>query len=306
MGFRKMPGLVIALLGGLVAGSSVAYADDPDKPKTKEEEALVKNGEAFVAAFDKGDAKALAAFWTEDGDYVDQAGHHHKGRKAIQELYEKLFKEHKGLKLGITVTSLRVVKPDLAIEDGVTEVIPPGGGLPSGARYTVVHVKHDGKWLIESVREGESVAPSNYVHLQTLEWLIGEWVDEVEKGELARATYTWAENQNFIVSSFATTLKEVPIGGGTQWIAWDAAEKHIRSFSFDSSGGISEGTWHRDGNKYTIKTTTTTRTGKKVSATNIVTKVDNDHLTWQSTKRSVDGKDIPDTEVVKMKRVIQK
>jgi uncharacterized protein (TIGR02246 family) len=281
----------------------VSAADPKDNAA---EEALKKRGEAFVAAFDKGDAEEVAKFWTKDGDYVDQGGHHHKGRKAIQEVFQKLFSEHKGLKMGIHVTSLRVVKPDLAIEDGVTEVTPGDGAPATAARYTIVHVKHDGQWMLESVREGEAVAPSNYVYLAPLAWLIGEWVDEVEKGEVARATYTWAENQNFIVSSFATTLKEVPIGGGTQWIAWDAAAKNLRSWAFDSTGGFSEGTWTRDGNKYTIKTVTTTPSGKKVSATNIVTKVDNDHLTWQSVKRSVDGKDIPDTEVVKMKRVVQK
>jgi hypothetical protein len=30
--------------------------------------------------------------------------------------------------------------------------------------------------------------------------------------------------------------------------------------------------------------------------------VDGDQLTWQSTKRSLDGKDLPDSAVVKMKR----
>jgi uncharacterized protein (TIGR02246 family) len=285
-------------------GARPAAAEEP-KDNAKEEAALKKRAQEFVAAFDKGDAKAVASFWTENGDYADQAGHQYKGRKAIQELYQKLFTEHKALKLRIHPTAVRVVNPDLAIEDGVTEVIP-GDGPPSRARYTVVHVKHDGQWYLESVREGEAVAPSNVVHLAPLDWLVGEWVDEAEKGELARASYSWAENQNFIVGTFATTLKEVPVAGGTQWIAWDAAAKQIRSWAFDSNGGFSEGAWSKDGNKYTIKSVTTTPTGKKVAATNVVTMVDNDHLTWQSVKRSVDGKEIPDTEVVKMKRVVQK
>jgi uncharacterized protein (TIGR02246 family) len=286
-------------------GARPAPAEEP-KDNDKEVAALQKRGEAFVAAFDKGDAKAVAAFWTEDGDYIDQAGHLYKGRKAIQEVFQRLFAEHKGLRMGINVTSLRVVKPDLAIEDGVTHVTPADGGPPSTARYTIVHVKRDGQWMLESVREGEPVAPSNSGHLAPLAWLIGEWVDEAEKGEVARATYSWAENQNFIVGSLVTALKEVPVGGATQWIGWDGAAKDIRSWAFDSNGGFSEGTWSKDGTKYTIKTVHTTPTGKKVSATNIVTRVDNDHLTWQSVKRSVDGKEIPDTEVVKMKRVVPK
>ena len=62
----------------------------------KEEAALQKNAEAFIEAFNKGDAKALAAFLTDDGDMVDQDGHQFKGRKAIEEDYEKLFADAEG------------------------------------------------------------------------------------------------------------------------------------------------------------------------------------------------------------------
>ena len=51
-----------------------------------------------------------------------------------------------------------------------------------------------------------------------------------------------------------------------------------------------------------VKSTATMRDGKKLAATNIITRVDADHFTWQSTKRSADGKALPDTDVVKMKR----
>ena len=41
---------------------------------------------------------------------------------------------------------------------------------------------------------------------------------------------------------------------------------------------------------------------EKMAATIAIAKVDADHLTWQSTNRSLDGKAIPDSAVVKMKR----
>jgi hypothetical protein len=34
-----------------------------------------------------------------------------------------------------------------------------------------------------------------------------------------------------------------------------------------------------------------------------VTKIDNDHMTWQVTKLSVDGESVPDQKLVKLKRV---
>src|SRR5262249_5082346 len=100
--------------------------DEKPAPKRKtypkEEEALVKQAEAFVAAFHKGDAKAVAAFWMADGDYTDQTGKQMKGRAAIEKAFKEFFAENKGLKLRIDILSLRFVTPDVAFEEGTTEV----------------------------------------------------------------------------------------------------------------------------------------------------------------------------------------
>src|SRR4051812_12839313 len=63
-----------------------AWADGP-KDKAAEEAALVKNAEAFIEAFHKGDAKALAAFWVVDGDYTLQTGKQVKGRSEIEKVF---------------------------------------------------------------------------------------------------------------------------------------------------------------------------------------------------------------------------
>jgi uncharacterized protein (TIGR02246 family) len=260
---------------------------------------------AFIAAYNKGDAKALAAFWTPNATLVDETGREYKGRGAIENLYEKEFAANKGAKLAIHVSSTNSLTPDVVIEDGITEVTPADGGFPAASRFTAVLVKKDGEWYLQSVRNAVPQPPSNAEHLEDLEWLIGDWAGENDKGESGTATYEWAENQNFIVSSFATTLDGLPVVGGTQWIGWDAIDKQIRSWSFYSGGGFGEAIWTRDGNKWTLKTTARTGAGKKVSATNIVTKTDNDHMTWQVTKLSVDGESLPDHKPVKMKRVKQ-
>lgn len=305
---RRLFGLAVGLAVALACGLSVGVGKmpaQPAQPAARDNEAPGKGQRAkeFIAAFEKGDAKAVAAFWTEDADYVDQIGRQYKGRAAIEKMYEKLFAGKKGMKLNIIVTSARMVGTDVALEDGITEVTPAGGGLPSAARFSAVLVKKEGSWYFESVRDSVPHPPSNAEHFEDLEWLLGEWTGEAEKGESARASYAWAENRNFIVSSFATTVDGVPVVGGTQWIAWDAVEKQIRSYSFYSGGGFGEGLWTKAGSKWTIKITARTADGKKLSATNILTKVDADHSTLQITKLTVDGKMIPDASPVKMKRV---
>ena len=169
--------------------------------------------------------------------------------------------------------------------------MPPATGTPS----RVV--------AYEQTMKFSSCAQSNSEHLEDLEWLIGDWAGENEKGESATASYDWAEDNNFIVSTFATTLDGVPVTGGTQWIGWDAVDKQIRSWSFYSGGGFGEAVWTRDGNKFALKVTARTAAGKKVTATNVITKSDDDHLTWQVTKLNVDGESVPDLNPVKMKRV---
>jgi hypothetical protein len=193
------------------------------------------------------------------------------------------------------------VAPDCAVEDGTTEVAYPDAP-PIVTRYTAVHVKKEGQWYLSSVRDAVAVPPSNHEQLSGLDWLTGDWVDEADKGEVGKVSYAWAENDNFLVAQFATTLKDVPVAGGTQWVGWDGAAKQVRSWGFYSTGAISEGSWSGDGNKWTGTVTTTMRDGKKLTATNIITKVDADHATWQSVKRTLDGKELPDTDVVKMKR----
>ncbi len=288
-----------------ISGALLGFAVWPaaSQEKNPEEEArLLMRAESFVDAFHKGNAKALAAHWTADGDYTDQTGKHLKGRAAIEKAFEGFFAENKGLKLRIDIGGLRFVTPDVAIEDGTTSVLPPDGAPPSRARYTVVHVKRDGQWYLSSVRDAPYAVPSNREHLAELEWLIGSWADSNDKGEVVRVTFEWGENQNFILSEFTTTFKQFAIGGGTQRIGWDAANKQIRSWTFETTGGFGDGTWTRDGNMWNVKATATLRDGKRMTALNTITRIDPDTMSWQSRNRTVDGASVPEIKAITMKR----
>ncbi len=287
----------------LAVGLSVrpAPAAEPNE-NAKDEAAIKKNAEAFVAAFDKGDAEAVAAFWTPDGDYVDETGRHMKGREEIEKAFTEFFKENKGLKVEIHVESLRFVTPDVAVEDGVTSVAEADGEPPSRARYTVIHVKKDGEWRLSSVRDSPYAPPSNYEHLKELEWMIGDWADEKDNGAVGRVSFEWSETQNFLHGTFSTTVKNIEVNSGEQTIGWDPNGKHIRSWSFDEDGGFGEATWTKDGDQWLIRSVRVLPDGKKTTATNIIKRVNADAITWRSKDRTVDGKPEPDIKEVKMKR----
>ncbi len=272
------------------------------KNNSAEEAALQKRAEAFVEAFHKGDALALAAFWTPDGDYTDQTGRQLKGREAIAKAFQEHFAEHKGLKLRINSDALRFLTPEVAIEDGTTEVFSPDGP-PSRVRFTVVHVKKDGNWYLGSVRDAPFTPPSNREHLSGLAWAVGDWANESSKGGTERLSFAWTENENFVVATFATTAGDVAISSATVWIGWDPLGKRVRSWMFDSTGGFGEGSWSRDGKKWVVKSHSVLRDGKKMTATYRIGSVDADTITLQAKDRNLDGKALPDTPEVKLKRV---
>lgn len=299
---------VCVVAAALAVGQFVAVGKvpgQPDQPKGKGERApgQGKRAQEFVAAFEAGDAKALAGFWTPDGDYIDEDGTQFKGRAAIEKMYEQAFAGKKGAKLAVTLTSHRMVGSDVVIEDGLTEVTPPGGGPPAVSRFSAVLVRKDGVWYFESVRESVALPPTQAEHFADLEWLLGDWAGEELKGESATASYERAENQNFIICEFTTTLGGEPVVGGTQWIAWDAIGKRVRSWSFYSGGGFGEGAWTRDGGRWSVRTTARTADGRRVSVTNLLTRVDDDHMVWQATQLTVDGTAVPDAPPVRLKRV---
>ena len=293
--FLVAPGMIFCL-------TALSVSAKQSKGDPKDSEAIQKQAEAFIEAFHKGDAKAVAAFWTPDGDYTDLTGRQIKGREAIEKAFADLFAQTKGLKIRIDSDSLRFVTPEVAIEDGTSEVYPPDGAPPSRARYTIVHAKKDGQWLLASVREAPIPPPTNE-HLHGLEWAIGDWTGETEKGEADRITAAWDENQNFIVATFTTTLKGIPLGGAKQWIGWDPIAKNARSWIFDATGGFGEGAWNSDGDRWVVKTTSVLPDGKKANATYIIRRVDPDTMTCQFTDRNIDGKSLPDTKEVRMKRI---
>src|SRR5262249_28452169 len=145
--------------------------------------------------------------------------------------------------------------------------------------------------------------PSNYDHLRSLEWAIGEWASDNSHGAVEHISLSWTETRNFIIGSFSTTAKNVSVGSAKQWIGWDPQAKRIRSWSFDDTGAFGEGAWTKEGDKWVIKSSTMLQDGKKATATYIVGSADPDTLTLEVKDREIDGNALPDVKEVKLKRI---
>jgi uncharacterized protein (TIGR02246 family) len=257
-------------------------------------------------SFNEGDAKGLAACWTEKGEFVGPAGARADGREAIESQLKDAFAARKeASKLQIRVKDLRIVNEGLALVEAVAEVKPAAatGGAPVAS---FVLVKPNGRWLIESARERITHLPSQVNHLKELEWLLGDWSSETSKaGITLRTSCDWTANQAFLIRKFRVEGKEAILHGGTEIIGWDPRTGRTRSWVFDADGGFGENVWVHDGNRWLIKYSGTLADGSEASATHILTSLDAGTVTLQSKDRVVNGAVQPDIPETTLKREVQ-
>ena len=137
--------------------------------------------------------------------------------------------------------------------------------------------------------------------LDTLDWLVGDWVNEDENRSIEFNCH-FTKNGAFLVRSFRIVTEKDVRMSGMQLIAWDPANQSIRSWTFDSDGGFGEDTWTQSGNRYTIRAKYTLPDGGIASAINVFTFVDDNKCTWKSVSREIDGELQPDTDEVVLVR----
>jgi uncharacterized protein (TIGR02246 family) len=281
----------------LVAGSYAAAAAEV----SPDEAAIRKAIASYVEAFNKADAKAVAAHWTPGGEFITPGGQTLKGRDVIEKEFAAYFGETKDAKVEVASPAIRFISPGVAVEEGMARLIRPEQE-PVETEYVAVHVKTADGWKMDSVREQEQMQPqSHYEQLKPLEWLIGEWVDADENASV-ETRCQWTKNQNFITRSFKVRVEDRIEMEGTQIIGWDPAAQTIRSWIFDSEGGFGVGAWTPDGDRWTVRMLQVLANGEKASSVNILTKVDDNTFTFRSTGREVDGELLPNIDEVTVVR----
>ncbi len=145
------------------------------------------------------------------------------------------------------------------------------------------------------VADGDVTASENA--LEDLAWMVGDWIDEDENAKI-ESSVKWSKNGAFLIRSFrVSNLMAEPLSG-MQVIAWDPAEKRIRSWTYDSRGGFGEESWNRSGDRWSMRTRFTRPDGSRASAVQVMTRVNNDAFRWKSVSRVIDGSLQPDIDEV--------
>lgn len=281
------------------AATTAAPASNP--ARAKDEAAIRAAVQGFAVAFQTGDAKALAALFTDEGEYLDEGSKPIHGRDALAKQYSEFFAKRKELTATAKTDSIRFLGPDTAIEEGTFTVALKDTPRNSN-RYSALYVRQGDKWLIALLKEWQDETTSQ-AKLEDLAWLIGTW-ESAGVDSNAKTTYSWAANKTYILSEFTITPKkdgEKPISG-MQIIGVDPAVGRIRSWLFGSDGGIGEATWAWDGERWMIDSAGTLADGSSTSAMNFLARSGSDAFTWRSVSRVHAGVSLPDVPAVTVKR----
>lgn len=272
----------------------------PAVDRSADEQAIRTNVEGFVKAYNAGDAKAAAAFFAPDGQVITEDGDTIEGREAIEQGFNEIFDESPETQMEVTVESIRFIGSDIAMEVGSTKETAAPGETPDYGRYTVLHVKRDGKWLMAAARDAEGDPPTAHERLLPLAWLLGEWIDD-GGSTVVRTNCHWADHENYLLQEMNLQVDGKDAMQVTQRIGWDPMSKRIRSWVFDTEGGFSEGVWTRDGDSWIVKTTGVRPDGAAASATSVIVPAGKDGFVWRMTDRII-GDDVEEPLEVKVVR----
>ena len=297
------------LVAVLALGAGVAQSQS-----SEDEKAIRAAGAAYQEALTRGDGKALAMLWTADGDIIDAHGVVMKGRETMA-LTAPPAPGDAAPAFRIHDTNLRFLTPDVALEDGVIDILAPGVATQAG-RFSATWVRQGGAWKLAGLREAQLPHASGPDQLADLDWMVGDWtvVDNAPTDPKAAArptmevTVRWNAGRTFLlrdmkISPAATGAAEpaAPLHV-TQRIGWDPLSRQIRSWVFSADGGHGEAFWSRDGGSWIARTTAVLPDGSQTASLNVYTYDGKDRCTWQSFHTHAGGEHLPPVNMTMIRR----
>ncbi|MCO8122345.1 nuclear transport factor 2 family protein [Stieleria sp. TO1_6] len=285
-----------------IGDGAEAPSVDPIAPEIAKIQAAVA---AYVDAFNSKDVDKLIALWSADGVYASQTqGEQIAGQAALRSEFTAILTAESVPQLSVESDSIEFLSPNVAVEQGTATL--HRDGQPATAddqtQYSAVYIKQNGNWILDRVSE-QSVesAPSHFEQLQALEWMVGQWSCQGE-GWAVEFDCDWTSHRNYISREYKIIDEAGVESSGIQIIGWDAKQKQIRSWLFDSDGGFVSGEWTRHDQGWMVQSVATLADGTQGSSTSLIDPIDDNSYSWQKINRVVDGEVLPNLDAVTVYR----
>lgn len=259
----------------------------------------------YLDAFNRHDAIALAAHWVQDGENLDlDTGNRIVGKHAVKHVFDRLFAGDDGARIGFQIDSIRPIHDDVAVVDGTSQM-SFNDQKSCRSRFSAVLVRHEDRWLMESVRESSASAePTIHDRLQQLDWLRGFWED-ISDGITASLQCEWNEQGTFLIRRYLVTKEIEPRGAEerlalgipallpnedtsdtpnrlttTEYIGWNPQQGQICSWLFRSDGQMAHFAWQRNGNNWLLQSLPE-RNSNEIPAQYLLHRAGEDELTLE-------------------------
>ena len=140
--------IVLLTVMALASLGSTALSQDT----ANDEEAIEKLAAQYEEGWKAGDAQAAASVYAADAHSIGFTGQSFTGREEIEDNLAETLTMYEGSQIALEKTSIRFIKPDLAVWDGSWEITgvseSEGPAPPTKGLATTVCVKQNGQWLI--------------------------------------------------------------------------------------------------------------------------------------------------------------
>ena len=294
--------LVCVFLCGWVAATAVSASEEKPADTNADEQAIRQQSMRMVEAYNRAQAKEVAATFLPEGEAVDEAGNVYQGREQIEQIFGKFFQQFPGAKMTLSGAEIRLLGSGLAIEEGTRQVVTKDGTGKAATKYTLTYAKRDGQWLIASAREAAAdEEPTPHERLAPLAWLVGDWVDENAESVVLMSCQ-WSEDKNFLLMEYTAKIQGRSAMKTSQRIGWDPLHQRVRSWAFDSDGGYGDAHWTAIDAGWVLKSSAVLPDGRTGSATLFIEPVDKDKFVMRGFDRILGDETNDDYEVTIVRR----
>lgn len=152
---RTFPARIGALVLSLFLIGVCGHAESGSAADEKDIRSI---GSQIQEAWNKADAKMMAALWLTDGDYVSSTGRTASGRDQVEKAFAAQWAAiYRRTRIAHTLTNVRFLGRDVAIADGAFEItgMKDASGRALGARSgltTIVAARKGDRWYIAALR----------------------------------------------------------------------------------------------------------------------------------------------------------
>jgi len=289
---------VVVVLLPLLAALAVAAFTVPGSAEDEEgREAIPADiralGEAYLKAYEAGDAAALVKCFTSNAEYTTAGGAVYRGRLPIHSLAQRFFMANPGVKLEVEAGELRILGEAIATKDGVATIRSADGKVLARSRFTALYTRDGGRWLCASLRDYELREGVARDRLEQVAFLVGDWIEETEEATI-ESSCRWSEDGPYLMQTFKVTAKGGETRSSTQRIAWDPLLRKIRSWIWDSDGGLGEAIWTRLEDGFALQSRGVSSAGVVGTGLYRILPQGEDAFRWEATQQTVGEETVED------------